>query len=108
MTMANAGECPQIKVKGRKELREEPCGKRALYRVYWEGAEGAVGYWAITLGTPDRPGELCRDCAVADAYSRNAGQRVKRGLEARAAAEGEEPAGAPEPAPGPPDGPEAA
>lgn len=74
--MQSGSSCPQIKTG--KDGEGKPCGRPRLYFVSEERNDAGV-YYTIARGTPAHPPELCRQCAILDAFARNAGQRVRQG-----------------------------
>lgn len=103
MTMQQTDTCPNLKTG--KSGEAKPCGKKRLYRVVEE--QGGTGpYWTIALGTPANPPEVCKDCAILDAMSRNTTAKIQRGMKAARDAQGaqepaQEPASAAAPAEAP-------
>jgi hypothetical protein len=86
--MQDKSTCPNLKTG--KSGEAKPCGKRRLYRVVEEAGETGP-YWTIALGTPANPPEVCKDCAILDAMSRNTTAKIQRGM-VRARQEAQEPA----------------
>jgi hypothetical protein len=77
--MEDKSTCPNLKTG--KSGEAKPCGKKRLYRVVEEAGETGP-YWTIALGTPANPPEVCKDCAILDAMSRNTTAKIQRGMKA--------------------------